>query len=231
MEQTEIIQKKLSVQDCIHWMKTIQYNKPFLSLLLFTIASNGIYQYLHTTLPFFGTYLSLVYTTQHNFQYLSFSSVLASSFISLLLLYNVISTKFIKKYSLLLTAVLLFLLSFNNNFIILLIINALCCSLLSGFMVYIQTKMNISFTYYDLGKYTLIYNAVLSVSKIIFSLLSATLLNAVHTNLFWLYFTPSVILVIFQYICHYYDKKYKNINTKNMENIVSTKQKQNNIQQ
>lgn len=211
-------------------MKTIQYNKPFLSLLLFTIASNGIYQYLHTTLPFFGTYDLLRYTTKHNFQYLSFSSVLSSSLISLLLLYNVISTKFIKKYSLLITAGLLFLLSFNNNFIILLILNALCCSLLSGFMVYIQTEMNISFTYYDLGKYTLIYNAVLSVSKIIFSLLSATFLNAVHTNLFWLYFTPSIILLIFQYICHSYDKKYRHIN--NMENIIPTQQQtQNNIKQ
>ncbi len=179
----------------LKWIKNNFKNKKLIETLFFSIPSSGIYQYLSTILPFLTTLIN--YKSSFVYSTLNFFCALFSSIIGFMLYKDIITKKFIEKYTFLLCFLFLSILSITNNFLVLIFLNSLCFGLLSGHIICMQIKINTYSTYFDLGKLTIIRNSVASLAKIIFSFLSVFLIN--HFSIFNVYLFLALISLFFQF--------------------------------
>ncbi len=192
-----------------NWIKHIFNNKKLLETLFFSIPSSGIYQYLITILPFLTTLV--IYKSSLVYSILNFFCALSSSIIGFLLYKDIISRKFIEKYTFILCFLFLSILSVTKNFFILILLNSLCFGLLSGHIICMQIKINTYTSYFNLGKFTIIRNSIASLSKILFSFLSVFFLK--NFSIFYVYLFLAFISLFFQFIyIIYFNKKKKNNN-------------------
>ncbi len=199
-EKEKTIDNELNLK----WIKKTFKNRKILEILFFSIPSSGIYQYLSTILPFLTTLIN--YKSSFVYSILNFFCAFFSSIIGFLLYKDVISRKFIEKYTFILCFIFLIILSITKNFFILIFLNSLCFGLLAGHIICMQMKINTYSSYFDLGKLTIIRNSIASLAKIIFSFLSVFFLN--HYSIFKVYFFLSLISLFFQftYILNSYTK-------------------------
>ncbi len=186
------------------WIKNTFKNRKLLEILFFSIPSSGIYQYLSTILPFLTTLIN--YKSSFVYSILNFFCAFFSSIIGFLLYKDVISRKFIEKYTFILCFLFLLILSMTKNFFVLIFLNSLCFGLLSGHIICMQIKINTYSSYFHLGKLTIIRNSIASLAKILFSFLSVFLLN--HYTIFKVYLFLAIISLFFQftYILNSYTK-------------------------
>ncbi len=186
------------------WINDTFKNRKLIETLFFSIPSSGIYQYLSTILPFLTTLIN--YKSSFVYSILNFFCALFSSIIGLMLYKDIISRKFIEKYTFLICFIFLFILSTTKNFFILIFLNSLCFGLLSGHIICMQIKINTYSSYFNLGKLTIIRNSIASLAKIIFSFLSVLLIN--KFSIFNVYLFLSLISLFFQltYIINSYTK-------------------------
>lgn len=176
------------------WIKDTFKNKKLLEILFFSIPSSGIYQYLSTILPFLTTLVN--YKSSYVYSILNFFCAFFSSIIGFLLYKDIISRKFIEKYTFILCFIFLLILSMTKNFFVLIFLNSLCFGLLSGHIICMQIKINTHSSYFNLGKLTIIRNSIASLAKIIFSFLSVFFLN--HYTIFKVYLFLAIISLFFQ---------------------------------
>ncbi len=207
IKEKERIKKKESTKISWKWIQDIFKNKKILKVLFFSIPSSGIYQYLSTILPFLTTTIN--YKSHYTYSILNFFCAFFSSIIGLLLYKDIISKKFIEKYTFLICSILLFILSLTKNFFILIFVNSICFGLLSGHIICMQIKINTYCSYFDLGKLTIIRNSISSLAKILFSFLSVFFLN--NFSIFYVYLFLAFISLFFQitYTINNYIKKIK----------------------
>ncbi len=202
IKEKERIKKKESTKISWKWIQDIFKNKKILKVLFFSIPSSGIYQYLSTILPFLTTTIN--YKSHYTYSILNFFCAFFSSIIGLLLYKDIISKKFIEKYTFLICSILLFILSLTKNFFILIFVNSICFGLLSGHIICMQIKINTYSSYFNLGRFTIIRNSIASLAKIIFSFLSVFFLN--NFSIFQVYLFLALISLFFQIIyiiCNY----------------------------
>ncbi len=188
------------------WFKKLFKNTKLLKSLIFSIPSSGLYQYLITILPFLTKIIH--YKSNFIFSILNFFCALFSSIIGFLLYKDIISKKFIEKYTFIICFSLLILLSLTKNFIIILILNSLCFGFLAGHIICMQINVNMNSSYFNLGKFTIIRNSITSLSKIFFSFISVIILN--NFPLFYIYLFIAFISLLFQlmyYLLNNNDKK------------------------
>ncbi len=182
--------------DNVLWLKNILQNKQLLQILIISIPSSGIYQYLSNILPFLTSMrmsISTFKNTKISFSFFSFFSTLSAAIIGIMLFKNIISTQFLEKYSFIICAGLLLILSINHNFFMSLICISLCLGLLSGLIICLQTRTNQFSSYMDLGKFTILRTSIVSLAKIVFAFLSACLVNKL--SLFVVFFVPFIMLL------------------------------------
>ncbi len=190
-----------------NWFKNTFNNRKILEILFFSIPSSGIYQYLSTILPFLTALV--IYKSSFVYSILNFFCAFFSFIIGLLLYKDIISRKFIEKYTFIVCFLLLSILSITKNFFILIFLNSLCFGLLSGHIICMQIKINTYCSYFDLGKLTIIRNSISSLAKILFSFLSVFFLN--NFSIFYVYLFLAFISLFFQitYTINNYIKKIK----------------------
>ncbi len=195
---------KIKISYVISWIKKLSKNPKLLMILIISIIFSGIYQYLITVLPFLTSLINLDNHT--SFFLLNFFCTFLSSITGVLLYKDIFSETFIKKYNIFVCLILLLSMSFFKKFYILLILNSLCFGALSVYVIYIQTETNKHSNYSDLGKFIVLRNSISSLSKIIFSFISAFIYN--HTNLYFVYMFPFLVLLIF----FYFKENIENLN-------------------
>ncbi len=179
------------------------FNKEFMKIMLFSIPSSGIYQYLNTMIPFLTKLMNIKSNITYSILIFFFS--FSTTVISYLIYKNIINKKFIERYTFLICFINLLLLSYTNNLIMMLIFISICSSLLTAHILYMQMNINLNFGYNNLGKLTIIRNSVASFAKVIFSLMSAFLLKKL--SFFYLYIIISFISLFFQILNNFFEIK------------------------
>lgn len=185
--------KNIKIKLNLNLLKYLLKNKKLLSILIFSIPSSGLFQYLMVTLPSLTKIVNL--KSNYSYSILNFCCTFFSSMVGFILYSNSIFN-LIKYYTFIICSILLSILIFSKNFFLLLIVNSICFGLLAGHIICMQIEINKFSSYFNLGKYTLIRNSVSSLSKILFSLLSVYLIN--NFPLYFVYIFGSIILFLFQ---------------------------------
>ncbi len=184
----------------LNLLKSLFKNKKLLSILIFSIPSSGLFQYLMAILPFLTKIIKL--KSHYSYSILNSFCTLFSSIVGFILYKNFIFN-LIKNYTFLICSILLYILVLSKNFFLILIINSICLGLLAGHIICMQIEINKFSSYKNLGKYTLLRNSISSFSKILFSLLSIYFVN--NFSLSFVYFFVSIILFIFQFLYYLFN--------------------------
>ncbi len=180
------------------WFKEIFKNKDLIKILFFSIPSSGIYQYINTILPFLSklTYLKSSFC----YSILTFSCTFLTTIMGFLIYKNILTKEFIERYTFLICFIILTLLGKTRNFFLINFLIAICSSFLTAHVLCMQLSINMLSDYSNLGRLTILRNAVASLSKILFSFLSVYILN--HFKIYNIYFYISYIALFFQ-LSHY----------------------------
>ncbi len=184
----------------LNLFKSLFKNKRLLSILIFSIPSSGLFQYLIAILPFLTKIIKL--KSHYSYSILNFCCTFFSSIIGFILYKNFIFN-LIKNYTFLICSIFLSFLIFSKKFILILIINSICFGLLSGHIICMQIEINKFSSYINLAKYTILRNSIASLSKILFSLLSIYFIN--NFSLSFVYFFGSIVLFIFQFLYYLFE--------------------------
>ncbi len=184
----------------LNLFKSLFNNKKLLSILLFSIPSSGLFQYLMAILPFLTNIIKL--KSHYSYSILNFFCTFFSSIVGFVLYKNFIFN-LIKNYTFLICSILLYILVISKNFFFILIINSICLGILSGHIICMQIEINKYSSYINLGKYTILRNSISSFSKILFSLLSIYFVN--NFSLSFVYFFGSIVLFIFQFLYYLFN--------------------------
>ncbi len=180
------------------WFKEIFRNKNLIKILFFSIPSSGIYQYINTILPFL-TKLTTIKSTL-SYSTLTFFSTFTTTIMGFLIYKNILTKKFIEKYTFLICFILLSILSITKNFFLIILLIAICLGFLTAHILCMQLSINMLSKYSNLGKFTILRNSIASLSKVLFSFLSVYVIH--RYKLSYIYIYISYIALFFQ-LAHY----------------------------